>query len=242
VIRGVPLAAAPSAETLPPPAAAGLDCPRARRAFRLRARPATVGGGAWFWAAKRLFDLALALVLLPTLVPLGATIALLNLRWNPGPLFFVQARMGRDCRPFPVVKFRTMRPAPAGTRRGPDAPVEVERITPLGHRLRRTRLDELPQVLNVLLGQMSFVGPRPDCWEHARVYLTTVPGYRARHAVRPGLSGLAQVRLGYAEGTAATVRKTRQDLVYVKRASASLELAILLRTLPVVVANARDAR
>jgi lipopolysaccharide/colanic/teichoic acid biosynthesis glycosyltransferase len=209
-----------------------ITCPRVQRAFVLRDRAAVVGGGAAFWAGKRVFDIALAVFLLPLFAVLSATLACLNVKWNPGPLFFVQERMGRDCRPFRLIKFRTMRPA--GEVRAHDEPVETDRITPLGYWLRRSRLDELPQVWNVLLGEMSFIGPRPDCWEHARVYLATVPGYRARHAVRPGISGLAQVRMGYAEGAAATVRKSRKDLVYIARASARLELAILLRTLPIM--------
>lgn len=217
-----------------------ITCPRLKRAFVMRERPTAIGGSAAFWLGKRLFDLVLGIFLLPLLGSTVVVLALLNRKWNPGPLFFVQERMGHECRPFELIKFRTMRPTTADPR-GPDEPVELERITPLGHWLRRTRLDELPQVLNVLLGEMSFIGPRPDVWEHATVYATTVPGYRARHAVRPGISGLAQVRMGYAEGTAATLHKTRKDLVYIKRVSVMLEFAILLRTLS-TMSNGRGAR
>jgi lipopolysaccharide/colanic/teichoic acid biosynthesis glycosyltransferase len=217
-----------------------ITCPRLRRVFVLRDRPTAIGGSATFWLGKRVFDLALAIFLLPLLGMLAASLALLNRKWNPGPLFFVQERMGRDGRPFELVKFRTMRPTTAEPR-GADEPVELDRITPLGYWLRQTRLDELPQVLNVLLGEMSFIGPRPDVWEHAQAYAATVPGYRARHAVRPGISGLAQVRMGYAEGTAATLHKTRKDLVYIKQVSVGLEFAILLRTLS-TMSNRRGAR
>lgn len=201
--------------------------------------PATdaVGGGALFWGSKRAFDLAAALFLLPLLIATCAVLWVLNPLWNPGSLFFVHTRMGRDCRPFPMVKFRSMRPLHAVVRCHDD-PVEADRITPLGYWLRRTRLDELPQIVNVLLGQMSLIGPRPDVWEHARVYVDVVPGYRERHAVRPGISGLAQVRMGYAEGVADTIRKTRKDRVYIKCASWLMELGIIARTLRIVVTGA----
>ncbi|GMG82325.1 hypothetical protein LNKW23_15380 [Paralimibaculum aggregatum] len=193
--------------------------------------------GRGFAAAKRGFDIAVALLALPAVLGVAAVLLLLNPIANRGPLFFVQARMGRNCKRFTIVKFRTMsagQPEGGPAPRGPDDPVEDERITPLGRMLRRARIDELPQFFNVLSGDMSVIGPRPDVWDHAIHYLDSVPGYRARHTLRPGITGLAQVRGGYAEGIRATVQKTREDLAYIDGLSPRMELYILLRTVQVV--------
>ena len=192
-----------------------------------RARP-------FYRVGKRLFDVTLAALLLPVLGAVMAIVALLNPLLNPGPLLYPQERMGRDCRSFTMWKLRTMRPGPAERR--PEEPLEAWRITLFGRLLRAIRLDELPQVLNMLRGEMSFVGPRPDCLSHAVEFLGTVPGYRARHAVRPGLTGLAQVRLGYAEGKVATQAKVRADLAYVETAGWGTDLRIVFETALVILA------
>lgn len=190
-------------------------------------------GSRLFLIAKRLFDVLAALAALPVVGIAALVLLVVNPVWNPGRLFFVQTRMGRNCRPFPALKFRTMHPADA-ILRGPDDPLEAERITPLGQFLRRSRIDELPQFLNVLAGQMSLVGPRPDYWEHAVHYLDTIPGYRQRHVVLPGITGLAQVNGGYAEGVDATMAKTQLDLLYIRSAGVGMEAYVLSRTVLVV--------
>lgn len=183
--------------------------------------------------AKRALDLLVAaLLLLPAF--LLTALLLLNPGFNRGPLFFRQARMGLGCRPFQAWKFRTMAEC-QGPGRGAFDPLELHRITPLGGLLRRSRLDELPQVLNVLRGEMSLIGPRPDYWDHALHYLDAVPGYRERHAVRPGISGYAQTELGYAEGLDGVHAKVEADLLYVRHASLRLDLWIAWRTLAVVL-------
>ncbi|HUS54351.1 MAG TPA: sugar transferase, partial [Thermohalobaculum sp.] len=174
-----------------------------------------------------------SILALPLIVLTAILLLVVNQFWNAGPLFFLQTRMGQDCKPFRAVKFRTMRPV-REIMRGPDDPLEFDRITPLGLFLRRTRIDELPQFINVLSGQMSLVGPRPDYWEHATHYLDFIPGYRQRHDVRPGITGLAQVDGGYAEGVNATVEKTRHDLRYIHGSSAAMEIYVLWRTIVVV--------
>ena len=132
-----------------------------------------------------------------------------------------------------AIKFRTMR---CGTvRRGPNDPVEKDRITPLGRFLRKTRLDELPQIINVLKGDMSLIGPRPDYFHHARSYLRQIPEYRARHAVRPGISGLAQVELGYIQGISQTRDKALIDLRYIQTASFWLDVQIFWATIRTVL-------
>ncbi len=186
-----------------------------------------------FFATKRAFDIIVSLLLLPTLVMFALILLLVNPFYNRGPLFFVQPRMGRDCRAFNVIKFRSMTKVHRVQRSAND-PLEVDRITPLGKIMRKSRVDELPQILNVLRGQMSLIGPRPDFFHHARRYMRTVPGYRERHCIRPGISGLAQTYLGYAEGNEATAAKVRADLYYIQNAGFRLEMWVFWRTLVTV--------
>jgi lipopolysaccharide/colanic/teichoic acid biosynthesis glycosyltransferase len=183
-----------------------------------------------FSVAKRVVDVVGSLLLLPALFTVGLVIFALNPFYNNGPLFFVQSRMGRDCKEFRAYKFRSMR-ASAAVERSADAPLEKERITPLGGFMRKSRIDELPQIINVLRGEMSLIGPRPDYFDHAVEYLEKIPGYRERHAVRPGISGLAQTELGYIEGLDATRRKVQADLYYITHMSFALEVWIFWRTL-----------
>lgn len=190
--------------------------------------------GASFQASKRAFDILIALVALPFILATAMILLVVNRVWNAGPLFFLQTRMGQNCQPFRAIKFRTMRPTHEIIR-GPDDPLESDRITPLGQFLRRSRIDELPQCFNVLFGQMSLIGPRPDYWDHAIHYLDFIPGYRQRHVVRPGITGLAQVDGGYAEGVNATVEKTRLDLRYIRRSGLAMEFYVLWRTIVVVL-------
>ncbi|OWU78010.1 hypothetical protein ATO3_01230 [Marinibacterium profundimaris] len=174
---------------------------------------------------------------LPLILVVGATLLVLNPVLNPGPLFFRQERMGRGRVTFTMWKFRTMTPAAPGLQRAADTGVETDRITRLGAVLRTYRIDELPNFLNVLTGEMSVIGPRPDAAHHARHFLEQIPHYAARYAARPGITGLAQVEAGYAEGVEATARKAAYDEIYVARASLALDLRILLRTVTVVASG-----
>ncbi|WP_283643629.1 sugar transferase [Marinovum algicola] len=187
-----------------------------------------------FQTFKRSFDIAFSILLLPMLCLTALCLVVLNPFFNRGPLLYIQPRMGRDCRAFPAMKFRSMLPA-ANIARGANDPLETHRITTLGRFLRKSRLDELPQVLNVLRGDMSLIGPRPDYFHHARYYLRVIPGYRARHRVRPGISGLAQTQLGYAAGLDATAAKVRADLYYIENAGFRLETWIFWRTVLTVL-------
>lgn len=191
------------------------------------------GHSAAFVVGKRLFDVAVSFSALPVIGIIAAILLVANPLWNPGSLFFLQTRMGRNCRPFSAIKFRTMRPAEE-IHRGPNDPLEVERITPLGHFLRRSRIDELPQFFNVLAGHMSLIGPRPDYWEHAVHYAETIPRYRQRHMVLPGITGLAQVDGGYAEGVEATRGKTQLDLEYIRGSGLRMEAYVIWRTICVI--------
>ena len=196
--------------------------------------PAIERGAASYPALKRVVDLVACLLLAPIVVLVALVLIVLNPMLNPGPLIFSQLRMGRGCRPFRIYKFRSMLPARTVCR-GPEDPVEVDRITALGAILRKTRLDETLQIINIVRGEMSLIGPRPDVFEYAAEYCRTVPNYRMRHLVRPGITGLAQVACGYAEGSAATVGKVDKDIAYITTLGWRVEIAIALRTFSVIL-------
>ena len=191
-------------------------------------------GNKLFWINKRIFDIVLSLLLLPLFFTIGIILLFFNLFFNQGRLFFIQKRMGKDCELFFAIKFRTMTNVKEITRKCDD-PIETNRITPLGKVLRKTRIDELPQILNVLKGDMSLIGPRPDYYIHALEYLKNVEGYRERHAIRPGITGLSQIRLGYVETLEATSKKTSIDNYYIHNLSYIIELKIILNTILIII-------
>lgn len=188
----------------------------------------------FYRVVKRLTDISISLILLPLLAFICASVWVLNKRLNYGPLFYTQKRMGRHCRPIYVIKLRTMLVERRTVRRVND-PLEHDRIRPFGRFLRKLRLDELPQILNVLRGDMSLIGPRPDTWDHAREFIELIPEYPQRHTIKPGISGLAQTKNGYAEGIEATRAKVHSDLEYIRRASLGFDLWLIWRTLVTVV-------
>ena len=188
----------------------------------------------FFLINKRIFDIIVSLLLLPLLFIVGITLLVFNLFFNPGKLFFIQKRMGKNCNIFNVIKFRTMTTVDEITRKY-DEPIETNRITPLGRLLRKMRIDELPQILNVLKGDMSLIGPRPDYYEHALEYLNKVEGYRERYIIRPGITGLSQIRLGYVETLEATSKKTSIDNYYINNMGYIIELKIIVNTILIIV-------
>jgi lipopolysaccharide/colanic/teichoic acid biosynthesis glycosyltransferase len=183
---------------------------------------------------KRGFDVVVAGLLLLPLGLIALVLVVINPAFNKGPLIFRQERMGQGCRPFLAVKFRTMS-GENGVVRGPYDAVEANRVSALGHVLRRLRIDELPQIVNVLRGEMSMIGPRPDAFAHACAYLRDVPGYADRYALRPGISGFAQTEVGYVETRADMWRKVAADLYYLRHRSFLLDMWIVWRTLVVVL-------
>ena len=191
-------------------------------------------GNKLFWINKRIFDIILSLLLLPLFFTIGIILFVSNLFFNQGRLLFIQKRMGKNCGYFFAIKFRTMRHVKKITRKYDD-PIESNRITSLGRFLRKTRIDELPQILNVLKGDMSLIGPRPDYYVHALIYLENIEGYRERHAIRPGISGLSQIRLGYAETLEATSKKASIDNYYIQNAGYILELKIIVSTIITII-------
>ena len=182
--------------------------------------------------AKRAFDVAASGVALLLLAPGLLLAALLVAGTSRGGVFYRQTRIGRDGRSFPLWKLRTMREGAEIETGAVLALLDDPRVTGIGRTLRAARIDEIPQLWNVLRGDMSLVGPRPERPEFAERYAETVPGYALRHAARPGLTGLAQVSGEYS--TEPEI-KLRYDLAYLNNWSFGLDLAILLRTLPVVL-------
>ena len=191
-----------------------------------------IGGTRLFWRFKRLNDLVISVLLLPVLGAAAVLLLVVNPWVNPGPLMFRQTRVGWYDRPFVMLKFRTMRPD-AGQARFADA--ESYRITGFGAILRRFRIDELPQIINVLRGEMSLIGPRPEQPEFARQYRQTLPDYHHRHVVRPGLSGLSQVVQGYTSDDQGTRVKLALDLRYISKSGFRMEAYIFWRTLVTVL-------
>ncbi|MGR3291348.1 MAG: sugar transferase [Paracoccaceae bacterium] len=182
---------------------------------------------------KKLFDIGFSILALPLIALTAFALLLLNPFFNPGPLFFRQLRMGIGGRKFTLLKFRTMSVSSRNVR-AHDDPLEDERITKIGKYLRRTRIDEWPNFFNVLKGEMSIVGPRPDAWEHAIQDIQDIPHYRDRFRILPGITGLAQVRGGYADNPRATKRKARFDRFYLKHSRIKFDLYILAQTVVVI--------
>jgi exopolysaccharide biosynthesis polyprenyl glycosylphosphotransferase len=183
-------------------------------------------------AAKRTFDLALAGVLLVFALPVMLLVALVLRVTSRGPVLYLQRRVGKDGRPFTMYKFRTMHVG-AEQKTGPILAVENDpRVTRLGRLLRASRLDELPQLFNVLGGDMSFVGPRPERPEFVSQFEREIHGYAERFKVRPGLTGYAQVNGEY--HTSATT-KLKYDLTYIYNRSLWLDLKILSETMKVML-------
>jgi lipopolysaccharide/colanic/teichoic acid biosynthesis glycosyltransferase len=193
-----------------------------------------LNGNKLFWINKRIFDIIMSLLLLPLLLTIAIMLLVFNLLFNPGTLLFIQKRMGKNCEFFFAIKFRTMSHTKEITRKYDD-PIETNRITPLGRILRKMRIDELPQILNVLKGDMSLIGPRPDYYIHAIEYLKNVEGYHERYTIRPGITGLSQIRLGYAETLEAISKKTSIDKYYIQNVSYIIELKIILNTILIII-------
>jgi len=189
----------------------------------------------FYRALKRLFDGAIGLLGLIALAVVGTIVALANALTAPGPLFYRQQRVGKGGRLYMVYKFRSMVPNAESQSGAVWAAANDSRITPVGKILRKTRLDELPQVINILRGEMSLIGPRPERPEFVEDLAKTLPFYRARHAVRPGITGWAQVQYRYANSVEDSKIKLEYDLYYVKHVGALLDLRIIMRTIQVML-------
>jgi sugar transferase (PEP-CTERM system associated) len=184
----------------------------------------------------RLIDLAAGALLLVLSLPLMALAAIAIRLTSKGPIFYQQQRVGLNGRVFTIHKFRSMR-ADAEAATGPvwATPGRDPRVTRVGGFLRRSRIDELPQLWNVLIGNMSMVGPRPERPEFVKSLTEQIPFYGQRHAVRPGVTGWAQVRYTYGASVEDAMEKLQYDLFYVKNKSVALDLYIIFETLKTVL-------
>jgi sugar transferase (PEP-CTERM system associated) len=185
--------------------------------------------------AKRTVDLLAAAIGLALGAPLMALVAVAVKLTSPGPALYHQSRTGRGGRTFTVHKFRTMRTNGEAATGPVWASAGDARVTPVGGFLRRTRLDELPQLWNILVGEMSLVGPRPERPEFVHELTRQIPFYGQRHAIKPGLTGWAQVRYSYGASVEDALEKLQYDLFYVKNLSLTLDLFIIFSTIKTVL-------
>ena len=194
-----------------------------------------------YYGAKRAIDLAACVLLLPILAIPLAVVALLIRLDSPGPVLFVQQRMGYQGKPFNVLKFRTMVPqypiASEAQRHDLITRSSDDRITRIGRRLRRSRIDELPQIINVLRGEMSWIGPRPEAMSLSAWYERELPFYVYRHIVRPGITGWAQVNQGHVAELEDVHKKLQYDFYYIKYFSAWLDMLIAMRTVGIMLSG-----
>jgi exopolysaccharide biosynthesis polyprenyl glycosylphosphotransferase len=188
-----------------------------------------------YLVGKRTVDFSASLAGLALLALVIPFVAIANRMSSPGPLFYRQWRVGAGGRLFQCIKFRSMVPDAEKHTGAVWAKSDDDRITPAGRVMRKTRIDELPQFINVLRGEMSLIGPRPERPEFVESLAKTIPFYRARHAVRPGITGWAQVQYRYGNTVDDARIKLEYDLYYVKNASILLDLRIVLRTISVML-------
>lgn len=189
----------------------------------------------FYLIAQRAVDIVGALlgcVLLLLAMPL---VWLANRLSAPGPLFYTQQRVGRAGLPFQIVKFRSMRVDAEKFSGAVWAEENDPRITPVGRLLRKTRLDEIPQFLNILRGEMSLIGPRPERPHFVDQLTVEIPFYRVRHAVKPGLTGWAQVKYRYGASVEDALIKLQHDLFYIKHQSLLLDVEIVFKTIPIIL-------
>jgi len=188
----------------------------------------------WERILKRLLDIVGAFVALVVLFPLFVIIAIWIKLDSKGPVFYLQERIGKGGKPFFIFKFRSM--YVDAERHGPALTSDADpRITRVGHFLRKIRLDELPQFWNVLKGDMSLVGPRPERAYFIEQIVKVAPEYRHLHKVRPGITSWGQVKYGYASNVEEMVERLQYDLLYLEQMSLGLDIKILLYTLIVII-------
>jgi len=189
---------------------------------------------AWQFSIKRVIDIMASALALIVLLPFLLVIAVLVKLSSPGPIFFTQERIGKYSEPFKIIKFRTM--VNDAERNGPQlSSASDSRITPIGRFLRKTRIDEFPQFINVLKGEMALVGPRPERQFYIDQITQEAPHYKHLQKVRPGITSWGQVKYGYAENVAEMVQRLKYDLLYIENMSLAVDIKILLYTILIVL-------
>jgi lipopolysaccharide/colanic/teichoic acid biosynthesis glycosyltransferase len=188
---------------------------------------------------KRMMDLTVAVTGLLLSLPISLLAALLIRLDSPGPILYRQRRAGLDGRPYTLYKFRTMKHNAEAESGAVWADKFDDRVTRVGKFMRKWRIDEIPQLINVLRDEMSLVGPRPERPEFIDTLAAAIPFYRERLLVPPGITGWAQVKYPYAASIEASRRKLQYDLYYIKHMGFSLDLVILLRTFKTIIVGLR---
>jgi exopolysaccharide biosynthesis polyprenyl glycosylphosphotransferase len=188
-----------------------------------------------YFVVKRFGELMVVVVALPLLLLLSLIAAILVKAESTGPVFFRQTRIGLHGQRFSITKFRTMVHNNGNSNKSQFADLQDNRVTRVGRWLRHYRLDEIPQIWNVVRGDMSLIGPRPEQPTFVEQFKTNIPYYDFRHTVRPGITGWAQVRYGYASTEDQTRSKLEYDFFYIKHMSLWLDFNILLRTLRTIL-------
>lgn len=191
--------------------------------------------GAWRTGVKRVFDLFCATLLLVLATPIMLVTALLIKMESPGPVLYRQERTGLNGRSFSIAKFRSMRNDAEKDGKPVWASTNDARVTRVGGVIRKLRIDELPQLINVLMGEMSLVGPRPERPYFVEQLTQEIPFYALRHSVKPGVTGWAQVRYPYGATVEDSQEKLQYDLYYVKNHTLFLDLVVLMETVNVVL-------
>ena len=194
-----------------------------------------LGAQRWAVITKRIFDVTASALLLLLSSPLLVITAILIRLTSPGPIFYLQERVGQFGRYYNVIKFRSMRVDAEKDGRPQWAQKGDPRVTAIGRIIRATRIDEIPQIFNVLKGDMSFVGPRPERPFFVRDLAEQIPLYNERHVVKPGITGWAQINYPYGASADDARHKLEYDLYYVKNYSLFLDLLILIQTVRVVL-------
>jgi exopolysaccharide biosynthesis polyprenyl glycosylphosphotransferase len=189
----------------------------------------------WYEALKRIMDVILAIPFALVTIVLYPFVALAIKLSSRGPVFYSQVRVGKMGKPFRIWKFRTMRQDAEADGKPLWAAEKDPRVTKVGRFLRKTRVDELPQIWNVLKGEMSLIGPRPERPEFVEELTRQMPYYTLRHLTRPGLTGWAQVKFPYAGTVSDNLQKLQYDLYYIKNRSPFIDAAIILRTIGVML-------
>jgi len=190
----------------------------------------------WQQVTKRAMDIAAALFVLIVGAPFLLTVALITKLSSKGPVLFFQERIGKDGHPFNIIKFRSM--FVDAERLGPALSSEHDpRITPWGRFMRKTRLDEFPQFYNVLTGEMSLVGPRPERQYFIDQIMEKAPHYRHLNRVKPGITSLGQVKYGYAENVDQMVKRLKFDILYIENMSLGMDFRILIHTVLTVLGS-----
>jgi len=185
--------------------------------------------------SKKVFDLVASLIILLVSSPIMLITAICIYIEDRAPIFYQQERVGKDGHTFMVLKFRSMRNDAEAVGQPQWATTNDPRTTRVGRVIRKLRIDELPQILNVLKGEMSFVGPRPERPYFVKKLCEEVPYFNVRHSIKPGITGLAQVRYQYGSSVDDAIQKLQYDLYYVKNNSLFLDFLILIDTLQVVL-------